>query len=119
MIKMKKAEVIKEHMSEYTSPFLVKAGTILVAEEKESEWDGWIWCQSTEGIYKWYPEGYLKKIAGTPNHYELTRDYNAKELPVQIGEKVTIQFEESSWAWVVKENGNEGWVPLENLEVLD
>jgi hypothetical protein len=119
MMDMRKAKVIKNHESEYTASFLVKAGTILVSEEKESEWEGWMWCKSPEGIYTWFPEGFLKRIAGKLDHYELIRDYNAKELPVRTGEEVTIQFEESSWAWVLMGNGNEGWVPLENLEVVD
>ena len=116
MIRMKKALVIKDHQSEYIVPFLVKAGTILIAKGKESEWEGWVWCRTPDSIYKWYPKGYLKEITGKPDQFELIRDYNAKELPVQVGDEVKIQFEESSWAWVVKQDGEAGWVPLENLE---
>jgi hypothetical protein len=119
MIKMRKANVTKDHRSEYTTPFLVKAGSILIAEEKESEWEGWVWCRISDGAYRWYPEGYLKEISGKPGYFELFKDYNAKELPVQAGEEVTILFEESDWAWVINQNGDEGWIPLENLEFVD
>jgi hypothetical protein len=119
MIEMRKAVVIKDYQSEYTNSLIVKAGTIIITEEKESEWEGWVWCRTEKGIYRWYPVSYLRKLAGKSNQYKLIRDYNPKELPVQIGEKVTIQFEESSWAWLVKQDGEAGWVPLENLEVID
>jgi hypothetical protein len=119
MIRMKKARVIKDHQSEYTDPFLVKAGTILIAEDKESEWEGWVWCRTPNSIYKWYPKCYLKEITEKPSQFELLRDYDAKELPVQVGNKVIIQIEESSWAWVVKHDGEAGWIPLENLEIID
>jgi len=80
MIKMRKAKVTKDHRSEYTTPFLVKTGSILIAEEKESEWEGWVWCRTTDGTYKWYPRGYLKGISGKPGHFTLLKDYNAREL---------------------------------------
>lgn len=116
---MRKAKVTKGHRSEYATPFLIKAGSILIAEEKESEWEGWVWCRTSDDTYRWYPEGYLKEISDKPNYFELLKDYNAKELPVLTGEEVTIQFQESGWAWVTNENGCEGWVPLENLEVVN
>jgi hypothetical protein len=119
MIRMKNAIVTKDYQSEYITPFPVKAGTILIAEEKESEWEGWVWCRTPDDIYRWYPKGYLKGINEKPGQFELLRDYNAKELPVQAGETVTIQFEENDWAWVVKHGGDEGWVPLDNLEIVD
>jgi len=32
-----------------------------------------------------------------------------------VGEVLTVEFEESSWAWATKEGGESAWVPLENL----
>lgn len=119
MVRMKKAIVTKDHRSEYTAPFFVRAGTILIAEEKESEWEGWVWCRTPDNVYKWYPQGYIKELVEKPSQFELIRDYNAKEIPVKAGEKVTIQFEESEWAWVLDQEGNEGWVPLDNLRIID
>jgi hypothetical protein len=45
----------------------------------------------------------------------ITRDYNSTELAVDVGEVLTVEFEESGWAWVTKEGGENGWVPLVNL----
>jgi hypothetical protein len=48
MIKIRKAMITKEYESKYSTPFLVKAGTILIAEEKVSEWKGWLWYQNSK-----------------------------------------------------------------------
>ncbi len=46
----------------------------------------------------------------------MKRDYDATELSVEVGEVLTVEFEESHWAWATKESGESGWVPLENLD---
>lgn len=43
------------------------------------------------------------------------RDYDSFELSVDIGEILTIKEAAASWAWVENPDGEEGWVPLENL----
>jgi hypothetical protein len=43
------------------------------------------------------------------------RDYISAELEVEIGETVSILEVVSGWAWVVNEEGEKGWVPLECL----
>jgi len=46
----------------------------------------------------------------------MKRDYNATELSVEVGEVVTVEFEQSGWVWAAKEGGESGWVPLDNLD---
>jgi hypothetical protein len=48
----------------------------------------------------------------------MRRDYDATELSVEVGEKLTMGEEESGWAWCTNREGRRGWVPLEHLEVL-
>ena len=56
-----------------------------------------------------------------PAHYVVTdatgskarHDYDATELTVRAGEKVEAIREESGWVWCRKEDGREGWLPLE------
>jgi hypothetical protein len=90
----------------------------LITKEKESECEGWKWHQTPNGKYGWYPINYVKVIDEKPGQFELLRYYNPKELSIQAGEAVTIQFEESGWAWVVKHSVDKGLVPLDNLEAI-
>lgn len=45
----------------------------------------------------------------------MKRGCKATELSVQVGEVVTVQFQESGWGWVAKDGGESSWVPLGNL----
>ena len=45
----------------------------------------------------------------------LQQDYTARELSVSEGESITAQFFESGWAFGTKEDGEQGWVPLNHL----
>jgi len=38
-------------------------------------------------------------------------------VPLFIGEEVEVLEVDSGWAWVRKDDGTEGWVPLENLSI--
>jgi len=81
----------------------------------ETEWPEWIWCTNDAGKSDWVPENWVE-IEG--ESCVMKRDYNAVELSVEVGEVVTIDFEESGWAWATKEGGESGWVPLDHLRRL-
>jgi uncharacterized protein YgiM (DUF1202 family) len=49
-------------------------------------------------------------------HCLVRRHHTATELSVEEGETVTVEFEESEWAWVTNESGQRGWLPLEFLQ---
>ncbi len=88
-------------------------GDRLSFERKETEFAGWIWCTNDSGKEAWVPENWVD-IEG--DSCVMKRDYNAIELSVETDEVLTIELEESDWAWATKEGGQSGWVPLENLE---
>ena len=107
--------MIKEHSSDNPIPLVMKLGEVLEGEKRETEWEGWLWCKNSVGIFGWTPEAYLKPLP-EDRMYVATRDYNARELTIDTNQEVLILDEESSWAWVKTTLGDEGWVPLENLE---
>ena len=112
---MRTAKVIKKHSSEFVTPLVMKTDEILEGEKRETEWEGWIYCRNTAGIFGWVPEPFLKKLPEAKEYVAL-RDYNAFELPVEVGQDLVILEEVSSWAWVRTTDYQEGWVPLENLD---
>ena len=105
--------VITPHQSTDPDPLIVGRGDCLGFERRETVWPGWIWCTTDSGKSAWVPENWVE-IEG--DSCVMKRDYDATELSLEVGETVTVEFEESSWAWVTKQSGESGWVPLENLE---
>jgi hypothetical protein len=114
-LQQRKGQVIKAYKSACPDPLVVKAGEELAVEDKESEWSGWIWCTNKQGRNGWVPEKYIERKGDTCN---ALRDYDAAELSARVGEKLSIIFEESGWVWCTRRNGEKGWIPLENIEVL-
>lgn len=111
----KKAVVIKTHNVDDSKPLVVKRGEVIEGQEKKTEWEGWLWCCTSQGINGWIPKNYLQGCQDNPGHYSALRDYNARELAVNIGQSVLILDEESGWAFVQTDSHEEGWVPLKNL----
>lgn len=114
-MKEKQCRVIEEYKSPYTDPLIINKGEILSIGEKESEWSGWIWCTNKFGKSRWVPENYLE-ING--NKAKMSRDYNATELSVNVGEELDIQEEEAEWYWVINQQGKSGWVPIKNVKII-
>jgi hypothetical protein len=114
---MKILKVTKNHKSEFQVPLVARKGEIVEGLERESEWEGWLWCRNSSGIHGWAPKTYLKSTPES-GHFQLLRDYNARELTVDEGQEVIVLDEESEWAWVRTPLGEEGWIPLENLQDL-
>lgn len=111
----KKAVVIKPHKSDDSEPLMMTTGEVVKGQEKKTEWEGWLWCRNSHGRTGWIPKNYLQRHPKKPGYYSALRDYNAKELNVNMGQIVYIVNEESGWALVKTASQNEGWVPLRNL----
>ena len=111
-----KAVVIKAHKPEVLISFIAGKGELVHGEEKPTLWEGWLYCTTFEGINGWVPKNYLENVVDKPETYQLIRSYNAIEISAFKGESVEFKESESGWAWVVNNNGEEGWIPLENLK---
>lgn len=112
----KKVKVIKSHRSEVRIPFQAEKGEVVSGKEKPTEWEGWLYCKNKSGIYGWVPKAFVSPIADSLNKYQLNCDYNAYEITISKGELVKIKEKESGWALIESENGEIGWIPLENLD---
>lgn len=110
-----KCQAISDYQSTCPDPLIITRGEILKIETKKSKWKGWIWCINQFGKGGWVPEKYIEKLH---DKCKVLKDYNATELTVKAGEVLIISYEESGWAWVTNENGECGWVPLENVQIF-
>ncbi|MDX1798397.1 MAG: hotdog fold thioesterase [Candidatus Lokiarchaeia archaeon] len=111
----KKCIVIENYKAHYNIPLVFKKGEKVSIGQKESEWSGWVWCTNKDEESRWVPENYLE-ISG--KMVEIKRDYNAKELSIEVGEGLTIEEEEAEWFWVTNQQGESGWVPIKNVNIL-
>jgi hypothetical protein len=109
-------QVIEPYQAAYPDPFSAPKGERLKFERRDSEWEGWIWCTNDSGQSGWVPETWVM-LEG--ESCVLERDYTGAELSVDRGETISAEFVESGWAWATKENGESGWVPLDNLAPLE
>ncbi len=107
--------VTEAYETPYPDPWVAEAGARLTFERRESEWEGWLWCTDPSGNRAWVPESWLRLDEGT---CVLQRDYAAQELSVAEGELITADFVESGWLFGTKEDGRQGWVPLNHLSAV-
>jgi hypothetical protein len=47
------------------------------------------------------------------------RDYESTELTVQVGDELALGELESDWYWCTNRYGCSGWVPAENIELIE
>ncbi|MFW9962090.1 MAG: SH3 domain-containing protein [Candidatus Sifarchaeia archaeon] len=114
---MKILKVIKNHKSDFQIPLVAKKGEIVVEQEQDNEWEGWLWCRNSTGAHGWVPKSYLESTEKS-GQFQFLKDYNARELTIEEGKEVIVLDEERGWAWVRTPLGDEGWIPLEKLENL-
>lgn len=87
--------------------------TARVEDWRETPGWTWRWCRDRSGREGWAPEALL-----TVDGMEATlrEDYDARELTVAPGDRLSIERELAGWALCHTPDGARGWVPLECLE---
>ena len=113
---MSKAIVTKPYSSKYLNPIKLSENEQVQTGKRDTEWEGWIWCISQNGVGGWVPEKYLEI---KDSFAIVKKDYDATELNVRVDEQLTIFYKESGWYWCEKENGTKGWLPCECVRVSE
>jgi hypothetical protein len=107
--------VIRSYQSTCPNPIVMKVGDRLQVEDKPTNWAGWLWCLHPSGKSSWVPENYLNREGDSALALQ---DYNATELSVQESQELDILNEEAGWFWCTGGDGESGWVPAENIELI-
>ncbi len=81
---MKKARVIKQHISEFAQPLILTEGDRVICVEKPTNWEGWVYCPNFNGIDGWIPKSFLKFQEKT--QYFVLRDNTLLEMEVEIND---------------------------------
>jgi uncharacterized protein YgiM (DUF1202 family) len=100
------------HVASFDVALAFAAGDVLTVEDRDTEWDGWLWCRDQAGVVGWTPAAYLARDGARG---VALRDYDARELTVVAGETLTVHYEESGWAWCTRKSGESGWAPARCL----
>src|SRR3989338_8343985 len=112
-----KVKVIKDYTSAYPNPIKLKKGDPLISfEEKETQWQGWLWCKNQNHIQGWVPKSYVDIKNETSA--TLLKDYDATELTVKKDTFLTVILEEGGWLWCVSPSNKRGWITKENISVV-
>ncbi|MFW9805257.1 MAG: SH3 domain-containing protein [Candidatus Thorarchaeota archaeon] len=114
---MKILKVIKTHTSEFPVPLIATKGDIVEGMERETEFEGWLWCKNSHDVHSWVPKTYLGPTSES-GQFQFLQDYTSQELTIDAGQEVIVLDQESGWAWARTTLGEEGWIPLVNLEEL-
>lgn len=109
-----RARVTKAHRPPPDEEIHVYPGDPLTIGKQSGENPDWLRCTTAAGRSSWVPEAYVRWRAGRGS---VLTEYHSRELPARGGETVTLLREVRGWAWVRTEDGLEGWLPLEKLEL--
>jgi hypothetical protein len=105
----------------YSNVVAAQAGERVEATARQADWrenPGWIWrwCRDSHGREGWVPEALLMVV--NEGEATLSEDYDASELTVAAGTRVTVEREMAGWALCHTTDQTtpaRGWVPLECL----
>lgn len=100
----------------YPDPIKLQAGDLVEVSGEED--DGWIWCRNHAGKEGWVPLSYMT-AAGDGAARTALSDYDATELPVEVGEEFQAELEEHGWLWCKNVQGAWGWVRVAQVERMD
>ncbi len=106
-------EVIQPHRSEYPEPITFAKGAALAVGERyegEAVWQDWYFCSTAGQKDGWVPAQVFRLTA--PGAGVATEDYTARELDVELGERLEGGRELGGWRWCSRAGGESGWVPL-------
>lgn len=109
-------KVIEGYQATAAEPLVLVAGEeVQIDRDRSSELPGWVWSTSAQGQQGWVPESFLEIMGGESGL--LSQDYRSQELTIQVGDVLTVEYEESGWLWATNAAGQSGWVPKQCVQI--
>jgi hypothetical protein len=111
------AIMTKDYAAQYSDPITLAQGEAAMLDGRAEPWEDnpawiWVWGENAAGKGGWIPRPLLR-IEGSQG--VALEDYDAHELSVAAGERVSALREVCGWAWCVADANRSGWVPLSHL----
>ncbi len=91
------------------APLTLLQGQFVRLGRRDADWPGWVWVTAEDGRGSYVPEEVVKATTG--DQAEVVHPFQAHDLSVKKGERVTSLREVKGWHWCRNEAGGEGWLP--------
>lgn len=111
------ANVIRKHNSKYPTPIEFRVNDLFEVGNEDKEYPGWIWVRLADGNEGWAPRDYME-LLDESNQGIAKSNYCARELNVEIGERLQIGKTLCGWHYATNALGEKGWVPQECVQVV-
>ena len=110
-----RGRVTRDHTPDQKTALVVRKGEWLRTGREDDQWPGWFWCTNDAGTAGWVPEPFLDRDG---DRARMRVDYNATELKVRSGDRVTVYEKVNGWWWAEDNVGRRGWVPASHIILL-
>jgi hypothetical protein len=104
--------VQQTYQAAYPDAIVMRRGDVLALGVTDDEYPNWVWCTAPDGRSGWVPEQYIERAGARAS---ARVDYDARELTIRAGERVTIHQEINGWLWISNESDEAGWAPKRNI----
>ena len=110
------ARVVQAHNHSCPDSVSGKEGDVfLLGGLHSAEYPDFVWATAADNRCGWIPKAFLQQDG---DFGRLVRDYNAREVVVDMGEVVEILEEIGGWLWIATDDGLEGWIPAKSITYL-
>lgn len=113
---MRRARVIAAHRAPDRPPIQVSTGDSVTLGERDSDWPQFVWTTLAQGLGGWIPAVLFDRDSGEAT---ALGDYDTRELDTEIGDVITLHYEQEGWWWAENANGDSGWIPARAIESID
>ncbi|EUJ28860.1 SH3 domain-containing protein [Listeria floridensis FSL S10-1187] len=108
--------VTKAHHPSIKHPLFLNMNEGIWILQEDNAYPGWVLVKAKSSGTEGYAPKQIIAYGENENSGTVTEDYSARELDVNVNDKLESNRELNGWAWCVTEEKRAGWVPLENLE---
>ncbi|MGA4447025.1 hypothetical protein ACPA0O_07095 [Ectopseudomonas chengduensis] len=109
--------VTTAHISDFPNPItFIEGAPLTVGEQYQGDegWDNWFFCSTPGQEAGWVPGQVIERLDDL--RARAREAYTARELDVQVGERLIASRSLNGWHWCTRQDGREsGWVPQANL----
>lgn len=112
---LRHAIATRDHKSNYPNPVSFEPGDRLDVGAEDTEFPGWVRIIDPVGNEGWAPLEYIQLSEHHTTAVAL-KAYSAKELDVEPGDRLTVNYEHCQWCWVEHADKGAGWVPQDCLK---
>ena len=112
---MQRARVIAAHRAPDRPPINVSAGDTVTLGQRDSDWPQFVWTTLGQGPGGWIPAILFDREVGEAT---ALGDYDTRELGTEIGELITVHYQQEGWWWAENAQGESGWIPARAIELI-